>query len=59
MEALFILVYLILGYWAVGETVWANRIIVGTNIFRYRIAIAFVFGWVLIPVALLKKLVFS
>lgn len=61
MEMVLLIVYLVLGYWAVGETVWANKVIYGTEskIFSYRVTIAFVCGWVLIPIAILKKMFFS
>lgn len=50
------LIYLILGYWAVGQTVYANKIVIysGTAFYCKKIAIAFLIGWILIPIAILK-----
>ena len=41
------ILYIVLGYWSVGQTIYANRFILG-----------FMFGWVLIPVAIIKCLIF-
>lgn len=59
MDLIIFLVYIALGYWAVGETIDANRIIISTfhaNFMR-KVTIAFVCGFVLIPVAIIKKLI--
>lgn len=51
-----LIIYGILGYWAVGQTIWANRIVFGSwsAIFLQRILLGGVFGIVLIPWAILK-----
>ena len=41
------ILYIVLGYWSVGQTIYANKIIIGL-----------MFGWVLIPVAIIKCLIF-
>ena len=43
------ILYIVLGYWSVGPmgTLWIKRFILG-----------FMFGWVLIPVAIIKCLIF-
>ena len=58
MGEIFIIVYMIAGYWAAGETVYANKIRIGTaqNLFLTRFAVGFGFGWALIPVAIIKKI---
>ena len=52
------IIYLILGYWAVGKTLYANSIRFGTleNLFARRLAYATMLGWILIPIAVLKVL---
>lgn len=49
------IIYLILGYWATGQTVYRNRILIGTEqgIFLQRVAVGFLFGWILIPWAII------
>ena len=52
------ILYLVLGYWATGKTIYANKTVIysGFSFFYRRLAMALVFGWILIPVALLKVL---
>lgn len=51
-------VYLALGYWATGKTLYANKIVIysGLSFFFQRLVMALMLGWILIPVALVKKL---
>ncbi len=53
-----IIIYCILGYWSVGRTIWANKMVFGsyTQIVSKKIALGLMFGWILIPWALLKML---
>lgn len=55
MEIL-ILIYLALGYWATGKTIYANKILIGSSngIFGRRLVMGFLFGWALIPWAIIK-----
>ena len=48
------ILYIVLGYWSVGQTIYANKIIIGPmgTLWIKR------FGWVLIPVAIIKCLIF-
>ncbi|MGN0469681.1 MAG: hypothetical protein ACI4GV_02040 [Acutalibacteraceae bacterium] len=50
------LIYMILGYWATGKTIYANKILIGkwSVIFIQRFILGLFLGWVLIPVALIK-----
>lgn len=50
------IIYLLLGYWAVGRTIWANKVMIGTSgaIFLNRVFYALFLGWILIPWAILK-----
>lgn len=58
MEILIVIVYMAAGYWAVGKTIYANKIVFGTwdGIFMQRVVLGFVIGWLLIPVAIIKSL---
>ena len=58
MEMIIILAYCALGYWAAGQTIYANKIQIGTmqDIFLTRFLVGVLLGLILIPVAILKKL---
>lgn len=51
-----IILYIILGYWATGKTIYANKVMIGSwgGIFLTRFAFGFFLGWALIPWALIK-----
>ena len=59
MGSVLFIVYMALGYWAVGQTIWANKIIFGDGfkIAGRRLAWAFLLGYILIPWAIIKKVV--
>lgn len=53
------LAYLIAGYWAVNRTIYANKVVFYRkpgDLFIQKTIYVFLFGWFLIPVALIKKL---
>ena len=52
------LIYIILGYWAVGRTIYKNRILIGsmTAIFCQKLVLGIFLGWILIPIALIGML---
>lgn len=52
-----IIIYMALGYWATGKTIYANSVLIGTwtGIFMKRVIMGTLLGWVLIPVALFKR----
>lgn len=52
-----ILLYVALGYWATGKTIYANKILIGTgqSIFLKRASMGAILGWILIPVAIIKS----
>ena len=58
MEMFVFIVYGALAYWAGGQTIYANKIQIGTmkNIFLNRLVVGILLGVILIPVAILKKL---
>lgn len=51
-----ILIYMALGYWATGRTIYADKILIGDGnaIFGRRLTMGFLFGWALIPWAIIK-----
>lgn len=54
-------IYVALGYWATGLTTHANKIFVGYEIgelFFDRFFWGLIFGWALIPVAMIKCIFF-
>lgn len=54
-----LLLYVILGYWATGKTLYANKIVFYTkfgDLFIQRVAWGTFWGWILIPWALIKLL---
>lgn len=55
---LFIILYIVLGYWAVGRTIYANKVVIysGDKFFWQKLTWGMLFGWALIPWALLKML---
>lgn len=50
------IIYLILGYWATGQTIYRNKILIGTGqaIFMQRVIMGFLLGFILIPVAIIR-----
>ena len=54
-----IIVYLALGYWATGKTIYANKIMIDTptQIFLRRLVFGGLLGWILIPVAIIKAII--
>lgn len=54
-----VLLYCILGYWATGKTLYANKIVFYHkfgDLFIQRFAWGAILGWILIPWALIKLL---
>lgn len=56
---LIILLYIVLGYWSTGVTIYANSIMIGTSegIFVKRCTMGAILGWALIPIALIKTFI--
>lgn len=50
------LIYMILGYWATGKTIYANKILIGkwNVIFIQRFIWGLLLGWAIIPVAIVR-----
>ena len=55
------LIYAIAGYWATGQTIYANKIIFHAfgELFMRRLIFGIFLGWILIPVAILKNILFK
>ena len=56
---LLLILYIVLGYWAAGKTIYANKIIFTTAAFGIsfeKIFTGLLLGWCLIPIAIIKKL---
>lgn len=51
------IVYWIAGYWAVGETILANKIIFYEfgKLFLFKLIVGAALGWLLIPIAIIKN----
>ena len=50
------LIYIAAGYWAAGRTNYADKILIGTmqTIFFRKLVLGLMFGWILIPWALIR-----
>lgn len=61
MELIVGLAYVVLSYWAAGQTIYANKIRIGrmTDLFLNRLIVGLLLGIVLIPVAVIKKIFFK
>ena len=58
MESIITIIYMVAGYWAVGQTIYANKVVIytGNTFFLKKVALGFMLGWILIPVAVIKKI---
>ena len=54
MEYILVLIYVLVSYWAVGATIYRDKVRIGTlsDLFLTRLIIGCILGWILIPVAL-------
>ena len=52
-----LIIYMALGYWATGKTLYANSVLIGSwmVIFMRRVIMGTLLGWVLIPIAIFKR----
>lgn len=51
-------IYMALGYWATGRTIYANKMLIGAwnTIFIQRVIMGTLLGWALIPIAIIKMI---
>ena len=56
MGSFLVILYMVLGYWAAGQTIYANMIRIGSwdKLFLNRLVMGFILGWILIPIAFIK-----
>lgn len=56
-----LIIYWILGYWATGVVLYRNKVVVYTEgaLFSKKLIYGLVFGWLFIPIAILKSLLGS
>lgn len=57
MVTLLVFIYLAAGYWTTGKTIFANKIVFYNkpgDLFVQRVGYGAIFGWALIPWALIK-----
>lgn len=57
-----IIIYMILGYWATGKTIYANKVLIYSGfgtLFLQRVIMGTLLGWVLIPWAIIKMILGS
>lgn len=61
METLLFLAYLAIGYWAVGVVFYENKVVIHTfgALFLRKLSLALILGIVVIPLAILKCLLFK
>lgn len=54
-----VFIYLILGYWAAGRTIYKNYVMIGTftDIFMRKLIAGLFLGWILIPLAIISVIV--
>ena len=59
-DTILVFIYLAAGYWATGQTIYANKILIGaaSDIFLQRVILGAIFGFVLIPIAIIKNILF-
>lgn len=57
-DVMIAILYFVLGYWATGKTLYANKMVIytGFSFFFQRLAMGMLLGWILIPVAIIKTL---
>lgn len=60
MEIALVIIYLAAGYWAAGVVIYENKVVIHQigDLFLQRIAFGAIFGWALIPLAVLKRIFF-
>ncbi len=58
MALVLVIIYMAAGYWAMGRTIYANKIRIGTweNLFWRRLCLGAALGFILIPIAIIKSI---
>lgn len=60
-KAILVIIYMAAGYWATGQTIFYNKVIIHQfgALFWYRLIFGTLFGWILIPAAFVMRWVRS
>lgn len=61
MDLIVGIAYVVLSYWAVGQTIYANKIRIGrmTDLILNRLIVGLLLGIILIPIAIIKRFFFK
>ena len=53
-----LIIYMVLGYWAAGKTVYANKVIIysGSTFFACFVGVGLIGEWILLPIAIIKTI---
>ena len=53
-----LILYMALGYWAAGVTIYRNYVMIGTmhNIFMRKLITGTFLGWILVPLAIIRMI---
>ncbi len=54
-----VIIYTIVGYWAAGEVLYKDKIVIEFTegaLFMKKMSYGALFGWILIPIAIIKKI---
>ncbi len=57
LEGILLVIYAIAAYWAAGQTIYANKIRIGTwnDLVLTRLIVGMLLGIILIPIAIFKR----
>ncbi len=57
LEGILLVIYVIAAYWAAGQTIYANKIRIGTwnDLVLTRLIVGMLLGIILIPIAIFKR----
>ena len=62
MEKVLIILYWAVGYWAVNKVLYEGRVVIYSSysaLLIKKLSYALIFGWIFIPVAILKSVFFK
>ena len=55
-STILLILYVALGYWAANQTIYANKVMIGSwgAIVGQKLTVGVLLGWILIPIAIIK-----
>jgi hypothetical protein len=59
MDIILLAIYVIAGYWATGQTIFKDKIVIEFEfgaLFMKRFFLGVLLGWILIPIAVIRKI---